>query len=96
MMSNAVSSLLALNDSSIDSQRSLFGDQVWDNVKAAFIKKHVLKISDIPSFLESSWKIIIGSIRKSGDLNKGLRYINNIYYSVIGEDRFILDIFSHL
>lgn len=56
MMSNAVSSLLALNDSSINSQRSLFGDQVWDNVKAAFTKKHVLKISGIPSFLQSSWK----------------------------------------
>ncbi|CAO3675477.1 unnamed protein product [Rhizopus stolonifer] len=97
IMSNGLSSILDLNDSSVNSQMSLFENpSLWEQLKVKFLNKHFLEMTTLPSVSSSLWKIIINTMKKSGDLEKGLKYIHKAYYEFKEEDRKSLDIYEHL
>lgn len=71
---------------------SLFENpSLWEQLKVKF-----LEMTTLPSVSSSVWKIVINTMKKSGNLEKGLKYIHKAYHEFKGEDRISLDVYEHL
>ncbi|KAL9541205.1 hypothetical protein MBANPS3_009249 [Mucor bainieri] len=94
--SNGLSSILDLVDSSDLSQKSLFTQETWEELKETLKSERGIDVVAVPSGLANTWTIAVSSIKTTMNIPFGINYIYKILPKQTTEARRYMKIFEHI